>query len=655
MPPPDVPGAGSEAIKSGYQNWLTIDRRQQTIVSSLAAMRGRVTAAAGYMPPAAAPVPELTIPLIANTHSYTDRVGWCDRKADLDFRCLRDDGHLQSVDRIRRSAAFDALRRVHPCNGTPLAILVANATRAVLDDIDGFVGSLGELGVANGAGFAMQEIVWRPKRLRIVVDKNRAVTVPSECVASLEPVHNRHIAFEMVSDAPRIRMDMGWIDPARSIDGSPLRKFLFHKGYGDGPARQRGYMYAGHYLTYLTGLSVERLSIVVEQYGVSTPYLLMPEVDIPQEEQDNALGILQDMGKGIPGLIRESWGEVKQTQTPSGLVPIHQYVIGYLDAMKSKLVISNVLSVDVSGTGSYNASSTHQDQLLATQRIDLKLKAETLRTQLLRYIVDVNARAWAFAFSPYVPGGCTPDDVKACCPVLALDLIDPIARLKMFVDAKDAGWNIDEDQVREECSFRAAAQFAPETPTPASPGPPLTQVRTLPPVEEIAPIQPESYAVLLPLPLDVAEQFVIPGFEPAASLHITLATLRGPAPDSAAAISVELAQLFENAPQLSGVIGRTSGTFDLDGGGVAHWASVDVEGLDELREAVIAVLQRYGEVADEDFIPHVALAFSYGAEVVINTAPVIYSAHEAALSLSPDSASSDWVRFTFSSPPTSQD
>ena len=74
-------------------------------------------------------------------------------------------------------------------------------------------------------------------------------------------------------------------------------------------------------------------------------------------------------------------------------------------------------------------------------------------------IVDKNAEAFARAFSPYIVGGCTPADVRACAPRIVIEVNPKLSqpeRLKMFLDVKGAGIEIDPDQLREEVGIRPA-------------------------------------------------------------------------------------------------------------------------------------------------------------------------------------------------------
>jgi hypothetical protein len=318
------------------------------------------------------------------------------------------------------------------------------------------------------------------------------------------------------------------IDLQRAVDGRPLRKFVVHKGFGDGPTRSRGYQYAAHYLTQLTAMTVGKWAVILSTYGISTPYLSFDEengADLLPEDIADAEDTLADLGNGVGRILRKSWGEVKTTPVPTGMYDLHQAILGYLNSQKSKLVVSNTLTQEMGDQGSYNASSTHSDQQLATQRMDAAMMSETLRTQLVRFLVDKNAEAFARAFSPYIVGGCTPADVRACSPRIVVEVNPKLSqpeRLKMFLDVKNAGIGIDPDQLREETGIRPAATAA-ETEL-------IAQTRTFVGGDtrdagRIADDERISVAVLLPLPLDVAKQIAIPGFEQPENLHVTIATV----------------------------------------------------------------------------------------------------------------------------------
>src|SRR5262249_30654788 len=153
---------------------------------------------------------------------------------------------------------------------------------------------------------ATQEIVWKPVRLRVVTGPRSAIMVDSDGIASLEPVSGRHIVWDVINDRPYINMGSGaFVDPISDpTSGAQLQKFIVHATHGDGYRRQRGYMFAEHLLFYLKGLSLERFAVTLETYGVSTPFLQLPQDGFLQDEEiADAEQILTDHGKGIPAVV----------------------------------------------------------------------------------------------------------------------------------------------------------------------------------------------------------------------------------------------------------------------------------------------------------------------------------------------------------------
>ena len=160
-------------------------------------------------------------------------------------------------------------------------------------------------------------------------------------------------------------------------------------------------------------------------------------------------------------------------------------------------------------------------------------------------------------------------------------------------------------------------------------------------------------AVLLPLPLDLAKQIAIPGFEQPEDLHITVATVET-SPDNVPAMCAELEPLLSRTsvvkltkPIVFDVVG------DDDQPGEAWCMAVD--GVDDLHDAVSSVLAKYGDLDQRGYVAHCTLAYRFDtAEDHTFRAPDIASKMPqpvaceitgAAVSLSPKSHPSDWIRF----------
>lgn len=465
---------------------------------SLDARYARVTSGAGLVPAAWEPQPEIVIPMIAQAHRRCYATGYADRKATLDARQLQIDSHAQGLDRIRRSATYKAPFRINPAGSSPIQILTRNAVKAAWATMDGFKASVGELGIQALTGFSCAELVWARRNITIPVGKTRSVTVESDVIQSMQSVAPRVFAFDLINDHPwlifgpddyyDITDGTQWTgdDVTASVYGSP-QKFLFVRAMGDGDARFRGVGWANAWLSMLGNASLESMGTLVSVFGQVVPYL-QPDVKDFLSETDHqiATALLESMGTGKPAIIPARLGKIEHSPTPTNIAPIHREMLSIVKGEQSKLWLSSTLQMETDGVGSNALGQVHRGQQSDVQNIDASLYAEAIRTQPFRFLVQANAEAWAAAFSRFVPGSCTPQQVIDACPTCEWIISDetPSQRLAVFSAAKQQlGLSIDEDQVREELGVRAplpTATFIGDEPLPELPPIP-------PPDEEVKP------------------------------------------------------------------------------------------------------------------------------------------------------------------------
>lgn len=449
----------------------SVNESVQAALRDADARRSKTTSGAGIVPTAFAPYPEIHLGSIAAAHRRADVQGWCDNKSDISLRLLRGDSHLQGVDRIRRSATYRAPFRIRPKSSSPVDVLTADAVRASWDGCDGFISSMGEAGVSGSQGFALQELVWRDAVISVPVGGGRFERIPTEIVASLEPVYNRNAAFDVVDDRAFVCMGAGSYVDAQEPD---LQKFCLFRGHGDGPTRYRGYGWATDWLSYLAQMSLEKWSCVIETWGLSSPVLLVDEDgNASGDAIDRAIAALERIGTGKPAVISSRAGKLDYTPVPSGLAPMHAQILGFLNAERSKAVLSATLQVESSqsGVGSFAMANTHLSQQTDTQRIDAVQRAEALRAQPFRWLCEVNAERWAAAFSRHVSGGVTPAEVATAVPMAEWVINDetPSQRLAVFQGVKNLGFAVEEEQVRDELGVRAPLGNVAEPPKPEQP------------------------------------------------------------------------------------------------------------------------------------------------------------------------------------------
>ena len=625
-----------------YAAYHTISRSQQRLVSSPDALRGRAFQRAGTTP--FEKHPEITLAEIASIHREIDNQGRCERLADLNSRILREDAHTQAVDRIRR-AIFRYPLRWRPRNTTTLARLCQLAVQSVIEDIDGFQRTSGELLIANSGGFGAAEIVWRDKKVRIPTGKASSLNVPVFAPSELYGVKNRWFSWDIQTDEPFI--DQGgrnYVSATRDPEtGQQLHKLLLHVGAGDAgqSARHRGYQYANALLFALKGLGIEKWATLIEACSVPTIYAQLPTSgkQPTAEAIEDAFAILEGMGKGHPGMLHPDFGEIKISPIPSANA-LHPGIIGYIETAQSKLVLGSTLTVEIGGTGSYAAAETHADGQEAVQQIDADLECETYRTQLARSILHLNAEGFARAFAPYVAGGCTPDDIRDCVPSCYREIrreTTQAQRMSVFLMAKNAGFTVSEDQVAEEMQLRT--ELPELTPLPQ----PEPEVRALPvaAVAAVAAPEVESACLMALLPAGVAamlQPHCLPGYD--LPLHITVGMFdRG---DGLQQLGTSIASALEGLGPLAVTVGGGQlQTFEGDGVVQPVWAPVDAPALPMMRAMIVAATMMAGcpvDDADRDYVPHVTLGYvPTGAAVPTEGVPAqTFIARELVLAVGPE-------------------
>ncbi len=473
LPQKPMPQAGVGSYERSP--FVNPNPHQQSVLGSRDALYGRVFGRTGPGPLYWNRSFEITIANIARVHSEVESIGWTWNKADLDQRLLREESHLRQADRSIRVRILKSQIKIKPCGPSRLAALVCNAIEATFDQLDGFKRSAVELLVAMNSGYGLQEVIYRPRVLRVPVSPGVSLGVPSETVDKLAMIPCRSVLFDIVTDRPWV---MQGVSPGAEVDpfedpetGQPTRKciLLTDIAMAAEPIRMRGYGFASHLLAYLKGLAWERGGITLENYGVSTPVAEFDSTINPTDEQwERAQTAVANVGKGSPAVLHGF--KLDHTPIPPSLASIHQQFIGMINAEFSKLITSQTLAMETGGVGSYNASETHADQQELVQQYWAELLFEAYRSQLIRYLLDLNAEAWARAFAPYCPGELvTPDAVRACAPILYSDIRRTESRsdrLKQFIDAKNAGWAADERQVRDEIDLRRPADPMASTPAP---------------------------------------------------------------------------------------------------------------------------------------------------------------------------------------------
>jgi len=423
---------------------------------------------------------EITLGSIADYHRRATVQGWTDRKADLDSRFVREDSHVRGLDAIRRSRLATSPFRIAPSSSRPLAILVANAVREAFSKIENFRSTCSELGVFGMSGYAVGELVWREDvTLHVPIGRGSVAIQGCEVIRKIAPIPPRALAFDIVDDSPWLVLGPGLHVPVDDSD-----KFLYIRGDGPAslPTRFRGWGWANAWLSYLAALPLERLSVVVETFGIPTPYLERSDSRaLTDVENLEALELLEAVGTGRPAMIPRSLGTLEHSPVPQGLAPLHAQMLAIVRSEQSKNILSSTLQTEIGGNGSYAAATVHEGQETKIVRLDSVVLCEAL-TRTLRHICAANAERWAAAFARFVPG-ITPADIVEAAPFCSMTISDetPSQRVQVFTSAKALGVELDTEQVREELQLRAPLPmltFGDAEPRRAECSAPSTQAET---------------------------------------------------------------------------------------------------------------------------------------------------------------------------------
>lgn len=439
---PAVPGTGRP-----YQpyTYLPRDEKQQQILQSREALYGRTTYHSGETTANIPTYPGsgLSPGRIASIHAEVDITGRMLPKADLDQQVMRRDTHMRAVDYARRAATTSKPLLTKPAHGADYALKLSNLAQAMLDDIDGLDSACFRLLAANGSGFASEEAVFANKAVHLPGN----IAIPGVWPQEISFVHNRILRFDPVTDIPVINQT-----GAKYVDLLPKYKFLFHEGVGDAAVRQRGHQFGTVWLHMIKHDGVARLAQCLDFYGIPHPYAEM-ESDQFQNETliSETKKILSLFGSGS-AFVKDKSVALKATETPAGLnaSSMHGVLFGLCNAEMSKAVQGETLTTELSQTGSYNASETHEAVKADIITLDAKALANTVQAWL-RAVFYLNRYAICAAVN------CTEVQLLGSIPRvywLVHRAIDPKTRLEMILQAVEAGMEIDEEQVYNENGFR---------------------------------------------------------------------------------------------------------------------------------------------------------------------------------------------------------
>lgn len=413
---------------------------------SVDALFGRLGYAAGPAPSrySTYPADGISAEIISTAFRQAD-LGYPRIQAELYEQVIERDAHLRGISRARIYEVTGKPWRIRPANESPLADCVAKFCRAVVEEIDSFDADIEDLLYAEAAAYSASEIVWHFNDIRFpTLDESwaRARFMVPRC---LEWVHGKHFEFDQITDEPYL-----WISGARIQ--LPANKFVFHAASGQGVIERRGYMrpcvplHAGKAWAFRDWLLYEGLFAVPQITG-SYP----SDAEEYEKNRDAYKAMLRQWGKGIPAVVPDEFKMTITQATGGGTsAGIHAAIVGYVNQEYSKLITGSTLTVEIGATGSYAASETHADVRHAFVRADARRLERTLRSDLLRPIVELNVEELAAQL------GANPDDILRAVPHFYWRIdreTTPKERCEIAISLANAGLPIDEEQLLDEFGF----------------------------------------------------------------------------------------------------------------------------------------------------------------------------------------------------------
>ncbi len=221
-------------------------------------------------------------------------------------------------------------------------------------------------------GYAVGEVMWSNSDEGITVDRiiprdQRRFTFASDY--SLRLLTQRNLwKGELVPDRKFITHSFG------AKDGSPFGLGLGSRLFFPVFFKRQGITF---WLTFC------------DKYGSPTAIgKYQPNATL--EQQQKLLGALQAIAQDAGVIIPEGMDISLLEAARSGTIDTYEKLCRYFDEQISEAVLGETLSTNVGSTGSYAASSTHNDVRLELAKADADLLSDTLNRTLIKWIVELN-------------------------------------------------------------------------------------------------------------------------------------------------------------------------------------------------------------------------------------------------------------------------
>jgi hypothetical protein len=299
------------------------------------------------------------------------------------YQDLARDGHTGAVlsKRIRSVVAREWT--VEPASAARADAQAADLVRAALARIP-FDAACQSLLGAVLTGIEVSEVMWEAAELKIAGAASRTWVVPSGLVTR-DPrrfVFDRDMQLRLLTwDAP--------------VEGIPLppRKFVLSRFWARNSEDPYG-LGLGHALfwpVFFKRNGIAGWNLLAERYGLPFIYAEYPSGTTAPERNELARR-LQDLAREA-GLVVPEGTIIKLIEASGGSAgaAVHPQLVAVMNAEISKIVLGETLTTEVGETGgAYGLGKVHNEVREELTDADADLLSEVLRSQLVRWIVDIN-------------------------------------------------------------------------------------------------------------------------------------------------------------------------------------------------------------------------------------------------------------------------
>lgn len=375
------------------------------------------------------------------------------------------DLHVQSVDESMRDAVTGKPFCVEACDGSDLALQVADYLNATVDNIAGYRESCKRLLFGNAGGYAIEEAIFDevPTVLRCKAGA-QTIEVEAHHPRSRRWVSNKCTRWDV--DREQLELDLGNGSTARL----PEHKYIVYEAPGDFQVRRRGYLWGVAPYHLIKQNAIVRWAVVLEIWGIPVPiakvdYSLWQDLRRRQEYE----GIVRDLGLGKGAVVTDDMDLVNSpTPTVGDARGMHAALIGWVNNEYSKRIQGSTLTTEVGGNGGgYKLGETHADTKESKVEMYERMLSETERRwyrQVLwmachRFnpdgtVAGINPKGLSARL------GVTPEEVIAKCGVPYWRIQreqTPAARMSLLKDAvNELKLDVDPDQPYREFGLMRA-------------------------------------------------------------------------------------------------------------------------------------------------------------------------------------------------------